>query len=187
MLPSGQGRHGEDRPSDQIPGSLRGVRTTREAGDVQASVRPETDAWVTRFHRRALRQRGRRKAERDSEGELPVGGSAREAPPDTRVEPHVLRGPGLPDDTEERGIALVLAARFLSVDLGDEADSVGNGKLTDHSPDPDEITGRPLDTEPTVHVEHEGAELVGHDANGFEPELPFSLFGGGQKRPGFDR
>src|SRR5262249_16615136 len=152
-----------------------------------ASVRPETDAWVTRVHRRALRQRGRRKAEGDSEGELPVGDTAREAPPDACVEPHVLRRPGLPDDTEERGITLILAPRFVSVHLRDEAHALADANLTDHSPDPDEITGRPPDPEAAIEMDDEGAELVGQDADGLEPELPLSLFGGRQKGAGLDR
>src|SRR5262245_14011355 len=151
-----------------------------------ASVRPETDAWVTRVHRRALRQRGRRKAEGDSEGELPVGDAAREAPPDACDEPHVLRGPGLPDDTEERGITLILTPRFVSVHLRDETHALPDRKLTDHSPDPDEITGRALDPEAAIEMDDEGAQLVGQDADGLEPELPFSLFGGREKGTGLD-
>src|SRR5207245_7372071 len=94
-------------------GDRSAERERRPWGRLSASVRSETAPYVTQLgRRRALRQRGRRKAEREAEGELPVGDAAREPPPDARVEPHVLRGPGLPDDTEERGIALVLTPRF---------------------------------------------------------------------------
>src|SRR5206468_4130250 len=60
---------------------------------------------------------------------------ARQLTPESRVEPHVSRGPRLPDDTEEHGIALALTPRFLSVHLADEAHSLRDGKLTDQSPD----------------------------------------------------
>src|SRR2546426_1662906 len=169
-------------------GDRSAERERRPWGRLSASVRSETAPYVTQLgRRRALRQRGRRKAEREAEGELPVGDAAREPPPDARVEPHVLRGPGLPDDTEERGIALVLTPRFLSVHLADEAHALRDRKLTDHSPDPDDVTGRPVDTGPAIEVEREGPELVAQDTDGLEPELPVALFGGRQKRPGFDR
>src|SRR5882724_1508230 len=122
---------GEGRPrqyGETVPGVRRAVRLLSCEGEVtEASVRSES--------RRALGQRGRRKTERESEGELPVGDAAREPSPEARVEPHVSRGPRLPDDTEEHGIALALTPRFLSVNLADEAHSLRDGKLTDQSPD----------------------------------------------------
>src|SRR5262249_13743969 len=151
----------------------------RDVEAAQASVRSETDAWVPR---RTPRERGRGKAERESDGELPVGDAAREVPADARVEPQVLRGPGLPDDTEERGIA-----RVLTVHLADEAHALRDWKLTDHAPDPDEVTGRSLDADAAIEMEREGAELVGQDADGLEPEPPLSLLGRWKQRAGFDR
>src|SRR5207245_6843579 len=100
-------------------------RDRRPWGRLSASVRSETAPYVTQLGRRALRQRGRRKAEREAEGELPVGDAAREPPADARVEPHVLRGPGLRAATEERGIARVLQPMLLSVNLADQAHALG--------------------------------------------------------------
>src|SRR3989441_6325499 len=92
---------GEGRPrqhGETVPGVRRAVRLLPCEGEVtEASVRSES--------RRALGQRGRRKTERESEGELPVGDAAREPSPEARVEPHVLRRSGLPDDTEARNRA----------------------------------------------------------------------------------
>ena len=96
-LPSdGQGR--PRQYGETVPRVRRAVRLLPCEGEVtEASVRSES--------RRALGQRGRRKTERESEGELPVGDAAREPLPEARVEPHVLRRSGLPDDTEARNRA----------------------------------------------------------------------------------
>src|SRR3989442_1465613 len=85
------------------------------------------------------------------------------------------------------GMALALTAVFLSVPLAEGAHALGDRKLTDPPPDPDHVSGGRVDTGPAIEVEREGPELVAQDADGLEPELPFALFGGRQKRPGFDR
>src|SRR5262249_10332157 len=123
-----------------------------------------------------VRRRRHGEAEGDSERELPVG-RTREASPDTGVEPKMLLVPGLPDEAEERRIVLIRARRLCAMDLADESNAVGDGKLGDQSPDPDQVTGRAFDPEPAVEVEREGAELVAQDADALEPEMPLRFLG----------
>src|SRR5262249_22787341 len=106
---------------------------------------------------------------------------------DARIQPQILFGPGLPDDTQERRIALIFPSRLLAIDLSDQSNTSGDGKLGDQSPDPDEITGGSLDAEPAVEVQREGAELVAHDADSLEPETPLPFFGRRKERARFYR
>src|SRR5262249_61408640 len=104
-----------------------------------------------------------------------------------RPQPDSLWRRGLQAPHGPRQLVLLPPPRLLAVPLPAQSTAVGDGKLGDQPPDPDQVTGRAFDPEPAVEVEHEGADLVAQDADALEPEMPLRFLGRRKQHARFHR
>src|SRR5439155_11907452 len=103
--------------------------------DSQHSMGPAKRNTTREICTRALlsRERRKRKAERQTKRELPVGRRSADAASDTDVQKQVL-GRRLPDETEQIRVVRPLALDALAVDLADEPKLRIQRQLSDDTP-----------------------------------------------------
>src|SRR5215216_6106352 len=114
--------------------------------------------------------------------EQPIRRATAEPPPEPRINDRV-KPTGLPEDTEEAGVAGGVPVDAFAIDLAYQPHRGSDGQFRNHAPDPE--GARRLAVKPTPEVEMEGerGHPEAHNADAFKAELALARHGRGQEQP----